>query len=288
MRDYQTWPSILWTSLVVDITTNFHACVTPCLHHQLAHVYNCYNLRIRDTSWLKDSPLFRGFNEVCGTQEKIDALKVLGADVRPVPAVPFDNPDNYNHQVHTTIRQPEIFLVLRNTFFFNFWLALNGSHILFAHFVGHRVKYVVKISFTSPLNFKNMHGYCWTVCCTFAIRRYCLVCQDGVIFSAHVLAIYKLSKLLALWFDWLRLAAMPSLWRMQSGQTSLTTLLTGELTLRPPAPRFGSRLVCVCVCVCVCVTISHLWLHYNGSYGMKHKRRSKLAIAVLLCKSVSY
>ena len=28
-------------------------------------------------------------------QEKIDALKVLGADVRPVPAVPFDNPDNY-------------------------------------------------------------------------------------------------------------------------------------------------------------------------------------------------
>ena len=32
-------------------------------------------------------------------QEKIDALKVLGADVRPVPAVPFDNPENYNHQV---------------------------------------------------------------------------------------------------------------------------------------------------------------------------------------------
>jgi len=26
-------------------------------------------------------------------------LEVLGADVRPVPAVPFDNPDNYNHQV---------------------------------------------------------------------------------------------------------------------------------------------------------------------------------------------
>lgn len=32
-------------------------------------------------------------------QEKVDALRVLGADVRPVPAVPFDNPDNYNHQV---------------------------------------------------------------------------------------------------------------------------------------------------------------------------------------------
>ena len=29
----------------------------------------------------------------------MDALRVLGADVRPVPAVPFDNPENYNHQV---------------------------------------------------------------------------------------------------------------------------------------------------------------------------------------------
>ena len=28
----------------------------------------------------------------------MDALRVLGTDVRPVPAVPFDNPDNYNHQ----------------------------------------------------------------------------------------------------------------------------------------------------------------------------------------------
>ena len=36
-------------------------------------------------------------------QEKIDALKVLGADVRPVPAVPFDDPDNYNHQVHVRV-----------------------------------------------------------------------------------------------------------------------------------------------------------------------------------------
>ena len=36
-------------------------------------------------------------------QEKIDALRVLGADVRPVPAVAFDNPQNYNHQVsHVT------------------------------------------------------------------------------------------------------------------------------------------------------------------------------------------
>lgn len=32
------------------------------------------------------------------SQEKVDLLRALGADVRPVPAVPFDNPDNYNHQ----------------------------------------------------------------------------------------------------------------------------------------------------------------------------------------------
>ena len=32
-------------------------------------------------------------------QEKVDALRVLGADVKLIPAVPFDNPDNYNHQV---------------------------------------------------------------------------------------------------------------------------------------------------------------------------------------------
>lgn len=43
-------------------------------------------------------------------QEKVDALRVLGADVRPVPAVPFDNPDNYNHQVM-------IVAALTNSFF---------------------------------------------------------------------------------------------------------------------------------------------------------------------------
>ncbi|GLB37133.1 putative cysteine synthase [Lyophyllum shimeji] len=32
------------------------------------------------------------------SQEKIDLLRMLGADVRPVPAVPYDNPQNYNHQ----------------------------------------------------------------------------------------------------------------------------------------------------------------------------------------------
>eukprot|EP00053_Salpingoeca_punica_P006265 m.59781 g.59781 ORF g.59781 m.59781 type:complete len:376 (-) comp13610_c0_seq1:187-1314(-) len=32
------------------------------------------------------------------SQEKIDTLRLLGATVHAVPAVPFDNPDNYNHQ----------------------------------------------------------------------------------------------------------------------------------------------------------------------------------------------
>ncbi|KAI9209597.1 tryptophan synthase beta subunit-like PLP-dependent enzyme [Polychytrium aggregatum] len=32
------------------------------------------------------------------SQEKIDLLKMLGADVRAVPAVPFTDPANYNHQ----------------------------------------------------------------------------------------------------------------------------------------------------------------------------------------------
>ncbi|KAG5650675.1 hypothetical protein H0H81_011410 [Sphagnurus paluster] len=31
------------------------------------------------------------------SQEKIDLLRMLGADVRPVPAVAYDNPQNYNH-----------------------------------------------------------------------------------------------------------------------------------------------------------------------------------------------
>ncbi|KAI9229142.1 MAG: cysteine synthase [Piptocephalis tieghemiana] len=32
------------------------------------------------------------------SQEKIDLLRMLGAKVYPVPAVPFDDPENYNHQ----------------------------------------------------------------------------------------------------------------------------------------------------------------------------------------------
>lgn len=32
------------------------------------------------------------------SQEKIDLLQMLGADVRPVPAVAYDDPRNYNHQ----------------------------------------------------------------------------------------------------------------------------------------------------------------------------------------------
>lgn len=32
------------------------------------------------------------------SQNKIETLRLLGATVHPVPAVPFDNPQNYNHQ----------------------------------------------------------------------------------------------------------------------------------------------------------------------------------------------
>ncbi|KAL1914219.1 uncharacterized protein VTP21DRAFT_9672 [Calcarisporiella thermophila] len=32
------------------------------------------------------------------SQEKIDLLRMLGAEVYPVPAVPFEDPQNYNHQ----------------------------------------------------------------------------------------------------------------------------------------------------------------------------------------------
>ncbi|TIB77898.1 hypothetical protein E3Q23_01105 [Wallemia mellicola] len=42
-----------------------------------------------------------GLAHVCrarGYNEKIDLLRMLGAEVHPVPAVAFDNPQNYNHQ----------------------------------------------------------------------------------------------------------------------------------------------------------------------------------------------
>ena len=44
-------------------------------------------------------------------QEKVDALTVLGADVRQVPAVPFDNPKNYNHQVCLAVAFVEVRLI---------------------------------------------------------------------------------------------------------------------------------------------------------------------------------
>jgi cysteine synthase A len=38
-------------------------------------------------------------------QEKIDALRLCGAEVREVPAVPFRNPDNYVHQARRTAEE---------------------------------------------------------------------------------------------------------------------------------------------------------------------------------------
>ncbi|KAI7885829.1 cysteine synthase [Lichtheimia hyalospora FSU 10163] len=39
------------------------------------------------------------------SQEKIDLLRMLGAEVHPVPAVAFDNPENYNHQARRHAEQ---------------------------------------------------------------------------------------------------------------------------------------------------------------------------------------
>ncbi|XP_067941551.1 uncharacterized protein [Watersipora subatra] len=52
----------------------------------LAHV--CNALGYRCVIYMPDTQ----------SQEKIDLLRTLGAEVRPVPAVAWDNPDNYNHQ----------------------------------------------------------------------------------------------------------------------------------------------------------------------------------------------
>lgn len=38
------------------------------------------------------------------SQEKIDLLRMLGADVRPVPAVPYEDARNYNHQARECAR----------------------------------------------------------------------------------------------------------------------------------------------------------------------------------------
>ena len=38
------------------------------------------------------------------SQEKIDLLQMLGAEVRAVPAVPYENPRNYNHQARDYAR----------------------------------------------------------------------------------------------------------------------------------------------------------------------------------------
>lgn len=41
------------------------------------------------------------------SQGKIDLLRLLGATVYPVPAVPYDNPENYNHQAKRHARDTD-------------------------------------------------------------------------------------------------------------------------------------------------------------------------------------
>ena len=52
----------------------------------LAHVCRCKGYRL--VIYMPDTQ----------SQGKIDLLRLLGAEVHPVPAVAFDNPENYNHQ----------------------------------------------------------------------------------------------------------------------------------------------------------------------------------------------
>ncbi len=49
------------------------------------------------------------------SQEKIDLLKALGAEVRPVPAVPFENPANYNHQVERVTITSSLSVLISST-----------------------------------------------------------------------------------------------------------------------------------------------------------------------------
>ena len=51
---------------------------------------------VADSQWTPSGPWSQW--GLC-LQEKMDLLRTLGADVRPVPVVPFSDPNNFNHQV---------------------------------------------------------------------------------------------------------------------------------------------------------------------------------------------
>lgn len=66
-----------------------YKCVIYMPDNQVSNPISLFSLKSTSAEWLFcDSQ----------SQEKIDLLRMLGADVRPVPAVPYDNPKNYNHQ----------------------------------------------------------------------------------------------------------------------------------------------------------------------------------------------
>lgn len=56
------------------------------------------HIHARNTStFFLSYPLVCWPQTVAQSQEKIDLLRMLGAEVHPVPAVAYDNPKNYNH-----------------------------------------------------------------------------------------------------------------------------------------------------------------------------------------------
>ena len=95
-------------SVIVDMLFVYASVsVLVCCVYVHIHIHWCKSCRRRATvpdipqNITDGNPTSKFLNSSAyhSMQEKVDALKVLGADVRPVPAVPFENPDNYNHQV---------------------------------------------------------------------------------------------------------------------------------------------------------------------------------------------
>ena len=89
-----------WLTFTVGIQVSFLLGNDSCYYEELILAENCcyyFNIHLFPSAignlYIKTN-IFSFF-----FKEKIDVLKTLGADVHPVPAVPFDDPMNYNHQV---------------------------------------------------------------------------------------------------------------------------------------------------------------------------------------------
>lgn len=103
---FVNWPAIIIPGLP------YHHCCCSKLALSLYFLYACaififfVILNYEDTCWKLtfDTYVWRYMYLYITTffhvyfQEKIEVLETLGAEVRPVPVVPWTDPDNYNHQ----------------------------------------------------------------------------------------------------------------------------------------------------------------------------------------------